>query len=113
MHYEPIPIWTPTDIEAALVRDHPPELCLAVLSAALYGTDPVWSESICVRLAQHSDENVRGNAVLGFGHIARLHGRLTRSLVQPIIEQALADQSAYVRGHADSAADDVKTFLKW
>jgi hypothetical protein len=84
-----------------------------VLSAALYAVDCAWAEDICIRLAQHYDENVRGNAVLGFGHLARLHGELTQLRVQPLIEKALHDPSKYLRGHAESAADDVTHFLKW
>jgi hypothetical protein len=30
-----------------------------------------------------------------------------------VIEDGLRDNDAYVRGHADSAADDVEMFLRW
>jgi hypothetical protein len=113
MQYNSIPTWTASEIEAALIHDQPDELSLAVLSAALYASDRAWAEDICIRLAQHHNENVRGNAILGFGHLARLHGELTQSRVQPLIEKALDDPSKYIRGHAENAADDVTHFLKW
>ena len=113
MKYEDIPALDKEEIEAAIVRDDPEELLRAVLSAALYSDDPAWSEGVCVRLSGHKYFNVRGNAILGFGHIARLHAKLTERKVKPLIEAAFKDKSQYVRGQANDAADDVEYFLKW
>ena len=113
MRYEPIPKWTASEIEAILVQNRPDEVCLAALSAALYADDSLWAEAICLHLAQHPNAAVRGNAILGFGHIARIHHHLTRTLTQPVIERALQDESNYVRSQAENAADDVNVFLKW
>src|SRR5437879_4332210 len=110
MKYEAIPVLTKDKIESAIVRDDPEELLYAVLSAALYSDDPEWAEDVCVRLSTHEHFNVRGNAILGFGHIARIHGGLTEIKVKPLIEHALKDKSDYVRGHANDAADDVEFF---
>ena len=101
------------EIESAISRDDPGELLYAVLSAALYSDDAGWAEDVCVRLSHHEHFNVRGNAILGFGHIARIHGKLTQRKVMPLIESALKDESDYVRGQANSAAADVEWFLKW
>ena len=111
--YEKIEELSKTEIEAAILRDNPEELLIAVLSAALYAEDAAWAEDVCVRLAAHKHENVRGNAILGFGHIARIDRRLTEATVKPLIEVALEDESAYVRGQAEGAKDDIKHFLRW
>jgi len=100
-------------VDAAIVRGRPDELIFAVLAAALYGDDPAWAESVCLRLAEHEHYNVRGNAVLGFGHIARIHQTLDPSRVLPVLEAALRDQHEYVRAQADAAMDDVEHFLGW
>jgi hypothetical protein len=68
MKYEPIPEMSAEDVEAAIGRNQPDELLLAVLSAALYGLDVEWAQGVCRRLAVHEHFNVRGNAILGFGH---------------------------------------------
>ena len=86
-------------------------LRIAVLSVALHEPDVVWAESFCTRLASHTDPIVRGNAILGFGHIARLHGRLNLAIVEPLIQAALGDEDEHVRGQAESAADDIESFL--
>src|SRR4029450_6947395 len=101
------------EVEAAIQRDHPEELLVAVLSAALHGRDLEWAQRICVTLAGHEHFNVRGNAILVLGNLARLPGRLDRSMALPIIEAGLADSHEYVRGQADAAAGDVGHFLGW
>ena len=111
--YEKIEELSQTEVEAAILRDNSDELVYAVLSAALYAEDAAWAEDICARLAAHENENVRGNAILGFGHIARIHEQLTEATVKPLIEAALEDESADVRGQAEGAKDDVKFFLRW
>jgi hypothetical protein len=41
-----------------------------------------WGEGVCARLANHEHFNVRGNAILGFGHLARIHARRAHSSAQ-------------------------------
>jgi len=66
-----------------------------------------------MRLATHPDATVRGNAILGFGHLARRFRRLDRQTVEPLVTAALSDQSEFVRGQAEAASDDIGFFLKW
>ena len=113
MKYEAIPVSTKNEIESAISQDDPEELLYMVLLAALDSDDPMWAEDVCARLSKHEHFNVRGNAILGFGHIARIHKKLTESTVKPLIEAALKDESEYVRGQANDAADDAEFFLKW
>lgn len=111
--YEPIPPLDRKAVEAAIGRNDPEELLHAVLSAALHADDPAWAQEICLRLASHENFNVRGNAVLGFGHLARLHQALDPARVQPVIEKALRDPHAYVRGQAQTAVDDIQHYMHW
>jgi hypothetical protein len=113
MRYEAIKPRSKDEVESSVSWDDVNELPRAVISAALYADDPTWAEDVCLRLAKHEHSNVRGNAVLGFGHIARTHRRLDERRVKPLLEAALRDESDYVRGQADAAADDVEFFLKW
>jgi hypothetical protein len=73
----------------------------------------IGAENICVRLTSHPHPQVRANAILGFGHLARTRGRLNKDVVKPIIEAGLRDNAKEVRGHAASAADDVYCYLDW
>jgi hypothetical protein len=99
--------------EAEIARDELASLRELVLEIALEAEDREWAQSCFVQLARHRDADVRGNAVLGFGHLARRFGRLDPGRVRRIVGLALLDPSRSVREKARSAALDLKTFLGW
>ena len=99
--------------DAALERDDTFELQDLVLEVALESEDSDWAECTCADLARHHNANVRGNALLGFGHLARRFGRLRRTRVKRLIENGLFTENEYVRRQAESAAEDIETFLRW
>ena len=113
LQYEEIPEYSRAHIEAALVRNDPDELMRCVIYVGMHAQDVGWATMVCAQLAQHARANVRGNAILSFGHLARVHRQLDRAIVLPILERGLADPEPYVRGQAESAADDIKHFLGW
>jgi hypothetical protein len=113
LKYEEPREWTRDEVERALRDDNPDALLMAVIAVSMNESDWKYAQDLCVKLASHPHFNVRGNAVLGFGHIARIHGKLDRPIVQPLIVAALQDESDYVRGQADSAVDDTKIYLGW
>jgi hypothetical protein len=100
-------------VEAALERDDPGELQDLVLRVALDAEEREWAEWCCAQLARHRSAQVRGNALLGFGHLARRWGRLDPHRVKRLVQIGLFDRNEYVRGQAESAADDLHTFLAW
>jgi hypothetical protein len=111
--YESIPVFSAAECEAAISRNDPDELLRAVLSASLHSDDPEWALSVCLRLADHPHFNVRGNAMLAMGHIARNFYWLDRSRAQPVIESGLNDPDEFVRGQALCAAEDIEMYLDW
>ena len=113
MKYHDIPPLSRAEVEEIVARDDPETLARAVLSACLHAEDVTWAESLCERLAGPRDAAVRGNAILGLGHLARIHRHLTQASARALIAAALTDPSDYVRGQADAAADDVEQFLGW
>ena len=64
--------WTEADIEAAIERNNPDELLHVpiVVGTNAPACEQSWVEEVCLRLCEHPHFNVRGNAVLGLGHIA-------------------------------------------
>ncbi len=109
------PDWTPADIEALISEDDPDKMPYVPVAVSM-GCDEAdrdWAESVCVRLTSHPQEWVRGNAVLGFGHLAREFRTLDRTMVEPLVRAALSDPSSVVRGQAEAAADDITHFLGW
>jgi len=100
-------------VEAAIERDDPLELRDLPLEVALEADEWDWAQSCCAQLARHRNALVRGNAVASLGHIARRFGRLDRQRIKRVVEIALWDRNDYVREQAESAADDLGTFLSW
>ncbi len=105
---------TTDDIVAALKRQDPQELSLVSITVALLSQDRLVAQDVCINLCDPAyDNNVRGNAVMSLGHLARRFRSLDEKTVKPIIESALRDEDAYVRIHAKAAADEIHQFLGW
>jgi hypothetical protein len=103
---------TSADVEAAIASGDIDRLQVLPVVLALHHPDRDRATQVCERLAAHPDPGVRGNAVLGFGHLARRFGSL-EDRTRLTVERALVDPDAYVRGHAHSAAEDMMQFLGW
>jgi hypothetical protein len=99
--------------EGALLRDDPLELQDLIAEVALESEARVWAECCCAQLTKHHSAEVRGTALRGFGHLARRFGILDPNRVRKLIENGLHSQHEFVRREAESAADDVETFLAW
>lgn len=106
-----------SDIKAALARNAPDELLHIPLALSLEPPEddhPGYAESVCRDLARHPHPNVRGNAILGFGHLARTAGIIWKPKeVRALVESGMADTAEYVRGQAETAASDLRHYLKW
>ena len=111
--YVEVRSYSTEEINAACKRNDPAELQVVVIGVALYHEDQKSAEKLCTRFSKSEHDELRGNAVLGFGHIARRFGTVEEVSARKIIESALKDQSEYVRGQAWAAADDITHFLGW
>jgi hypothetical protein len=103
--------WTMEDVDTVMLRGLPDELLYVPIVVSLDPPDCSWSESICMSLVSHEHFNVRGNAILGLGHLARVCRRLDLKRAIPAIAAALKDENEYVRGHAHEAAGDLRNYL--
>lgn len=101
------------EVEDAIERDDPIELMDVVLRVANDAADRAWAQSCCVQLSRHRNAHVRGNAIAGFGHLARRFGHLDPNTIRRRVDIGLHDGSPYVREQARSAAEDLHTFLEW
>jgi len=105
--------WTEADVEAVIARGSPDELLYVPIVVGMNAPDcdRTWVESICFKLAEHPHFNVRANAILGLGHIARTCGDLNLDRAIPLISRALSDEHEDVRAHANNAACDLQMYL--
>ena len=105
--------WTEQDVEDVILRGDPEVLLYVPIVVSMDPPDPGWSQDICLRLVDHDHWNVRGNAILGFGHLARTTRKLDKDRVLPLVANALNDPNEYVRGHAHDAVADISHYLGW
>jgi hypothetical protein len=98
--------------ELAREQNRVEELPALIVSVALYEESYERAAAYCLALVEHPNANVRGNAILGLGHLARRFGRLPEA-ARLAISAGLSDSEEYVRGQASSAADDVRFFIGW
>ena len=113
MKFQDLDQFSNDDVKAAIGRNDPEELQLVPVTVALTSPDPLFAQDICIKLASHGSNKVRGNAIMSLGHIARRFRKLNEHDVKPIIESALTDSDEYVRALAKSAADEIHQFLGW
>jgi hypothetical protein len=111
--YEAIAEASRTEAESALKDGDVGKLSRLVIGIGLYEMDREWAEAYCLDLCSHVDPNVRGNAILALGHLARRFGCLNEPDARPLIERGLKDSDEHVRGQAHAANDDVAHFLGW
>jgi hypothetical protein len=111
--YQEVREFSQEEALASLNRGFPGELHVVAVGVALYEHQAEFAEQFCLRLVNHDDDFVRGNAILGFGHISRRFGNLKSAQIKSLVEKALNDESDYVRGQAWAAASDITHFLGW
>ena len=104
---------TPQLVAQIIERGPLEDLQTLPIALSLGLPDGVDVQAVCLELAEHEDEYVRGNAVLALGHLARLTRALHESRVRKVLGEALEDESEFVRGQADSARSDLHMFMGW
>src|SRR4051812_26345414 len=104
MKYESLEAVTHEEAEAVARGDDAGALSRVAISVALADEDLEWSTAFLLSLVRNENANVRGNALLGFGHLARRFRSMPKTaLVAAAITAGLADADAFVRGQADAA----------
>jgi hypothetical protein len=111
--FQDLDTFTELDVEEALRRNADGELPLVSITIALAAADPAYAQQVCLRLAADPRANVRGNALVSLGHIARRFRCLDELPVKTAVEAGLAEHDEYVRHSAQSAVDEIHQFLGW
>lgn len=102
---------TKLEIEDLIKSDQYDEIAKEIIGLAMYEEDYEFSLKMVISCSYHTNEIVRGNGVLCLGHLARVHRKLPKESTISILNNALKDDSDYVRGQAFSAIDDIELFV--
>ena len=97
-----------SEIEAVIEEDDIEEVLGATIEIALGSSDPIWATECLIRLAQHPDTDVRGNAMIGFAHLAGRFEDFEKEKALPVLEAGLQDLKPHVREQAEAALGELK-----
>jgi hypothetical protein len=108
--YEKIEPIARAEAEAIIRRDKTEDIPLTLVRLAYHEPDWRWVQDLCIGLSDHPDKSVRRVCAICFGHIARIHGKLERDKVSPVLRRLLSD--AEVRGDAQDTIEELDIFLE-
>jgi hypothetical protein len=108
-YHEIFPMDRP-DLEKLVESGNENAIVEALLSAAYYDPDWRWVQGLCLRFLDHADRNVRWNAAICLGHIARIHRNLDLELVLPKLLALKGDPS--IASSVEEALEDIRFFLR-
>ncbi len=98
------------DAGAIISGDRPGDIPLALIRLAYYDPDWRWVQNLCISLADHKNKWVRRACVASFSHLARIHGKIEREKVNPVLTRLLDDPE--VKGEAQDTIEELDIFLK-
>jgi len=108
-----IPKYRREEIDLALAEDDRETLLFAGISAAHHDPDWKYAQNLCIRLYEHPNKTVRGNAILGLATIAKKQGSLDLITTEPILLRALRDPEGEVRMRAEDTIKEINAALNW
>lgn len=85
------------------------ELPAGLIRASLTIDDPGWLQNILLESLGIDDDDIHYAALLGLGHVARIHRCLDLAIVVPLVEKHLDDPK--VGGTAEEALSDIEIFM--
>ncbi|HLZ51035.1 MAG TPA: hypothetical protein VKP61_09800 [Candidatus Acidoferrum sp.] len=110
MKYEDILPISREELREALTSDSDERAARAIIATALHDTDWAWAEQQCLMALQDRREDVRAAAIIGLGHIARVHRRSTLSVTIPALKALRFDQ--HLGGTVEDAIEDILMFVR-
>jgi hypothetical protein len=106
--YEEVPTMSAREIEVALRGNDVDRACDAVLSAALYFGDWRDAQRVCLKSLGHSSDVVKRSAIIGLGHIVRIHGSIDIDVVNSEIQKF--SENDFLSGYIENLQSDINIF---
>jgi hypothetical protein len=72
-----------------------------------------FAQDVCVELSGHEDEGIRGSALMGLSMVTMCHQKIEKNIVKPVLLRGLKDESEFVRHAANTAVQDINSWMKW
>ena len=110
--YSPLTVHSDDEIKRILKMGSYEEILTLPLEIGMNHYDWKFAQDVCLQLAEHEDERIRANAILGLAYIARTKGKLSKHLVKPVILKELRRMENF-KWRIEDAICDINLFLGW
>jgi len=98
------------ELEVMLLSEDAAVTTDALLYLCFNIDDPEWIQLKCIEAIQNNrDEDVRGLALICIGHVARMHKKIDKALVMPVLVEMLKHRT--LSGRTQDALDDIDIFI--
>ena len=99
-----------TDAQLVFAQCRTEEIPFTLVRLAYFDPDWKWVQDISIAFSTHPDKWVRRMCVICFSHLARIHGKLEKEKIMPVLHRLLQDPE--VKGDVEDTLDELKIFLK-
>jgi len=110
LRYYDIPPIDRKEAETCLVSGSIEDICRALISLAHHDPDWQWVQQKCFEFIRHRDKEIRANAALCLGHLARIHRKLDKQRAISTLRKMLSDPE--LAGRAQDVLDDIEMYLR-
>ena len=110
MKYEDVLAISRQKLRDALASKSDDRAAKAIIAIALHDPDWTWAEQQCLAALHDRRQEVRAAAIIGLGHIARIHRKSTLSSVIPALEALRSDED--LGGMVGDALEDIIMFVQ-
>lgn len=95
--------------EKAFESNDTKKICDALIRVTYYDDDYNWVQKKCVGYLKSNDIDVKRLAIICLGHLARIHNKLDKKQIIPLLKALKSDKE--LGGIAEDALDDIEMFL--
>lgn len=103
--------YTKDEIYKLLHNSHEPDVISNALLYITFNIDDVdWIEDCCLSLIDSENYDISGLAITCLGHTARIHSKINKQKVIPVLIDKRQDHN--LAGRIEDTLDDIEVFAK-
>jgi hypothetical protein len=106
---QPVPL-SKSEVMAKLATNDSELVSNALVAVGLFEDDYDFAASIILSKANADNIEIRGAALVAIAHLARIHRKAPVDAIDAV-NSGLRDTDEYIRGQAETAADDLERFV--
>lgn len=97
-------------LEELLNSEDEKQVVETLLYIAYHIKDISWAETIFMKMAQNSNDDICGLALTCIGHLARINGKIDKEKIIPFLKEKIENSNEVISSRAEDALDDINAF---